>query len=188
MISSSIVRLVDRVLSALIAVVRAVAWVTVVLMMVHVVVDVVARYLFGTTPPATIVIVSQYYMLLLVFVALFIPELRNEHVTVEVATQWLPAHVQHHLYSWTYLFSAAVFGILAWGTWDSAMLAYKTGSFIIERGTKLPVWPTYFALPLGCGLMTLTLLHRFFAYLTRQHSRLFDPVVNLDPGAAGREG
>ena len=49
---------------------------------------------------------------------------------------------------------------------------------------SLPVWPTYFVLPLGCCLMFLVVAYKFIVYLTSQPSGLDTeraaPTVDAD--------
>ena len=85
---------------------------------------------------------------------------------MEVLTELFPVRAQRHLYSWSYLISALIYGLLAYRTWNEAVRAQETGSFIMEQSTKLLVWPSYYLLPIGCGLMTAVLLYRFAIYVT----------------------
>lgn len=152
--------------------------VAVVLMMVHISVDVVAKYLFGMPMPGTITIVSNYYMIVVAFLPLAFAERRNGHISVEVLTVHMPMPAQRVLNVIGMLFAAAVFGALAWQGWVEAGRARAIGAFEIEQNTKLLTWPARFLLPLGCGLMCVTLLAKVWIALVRGKKQdLDDPYL-----------
>lgn len=142
------------------------------LMMVHVSLDVLFRYAFNSPLPGTLTIVTYYYMIIATFVPLAYAEHRRAHISVEVATELMPARVRHHLQGWMYLATAAVMGVLTWRTWGEALKNWDLGASQVQGSTTIPVWPAYFALPFGAGLMTAILLLRFAAYLTGRDSGL----------------
>jgi TRAP-type C4-dicarboxylate transport system permease small subunit len=146
--------------------------IAVALMMFHITIDVVGKFAMNEPVPATIALVSSYYMVVIAFIPIAYAETRNSHITVEVMTELLPWRAQLHLYSWSYLISALVYGLLTYRSWNEAMRAQEAGSFIMEQGTKLLVWPSYYLLPIGCGLMTVVLIYRFVIYLTGAKSGL----------------
>lgn len=139
----------------------------VVLMMVHISVDVAAKYLFQTPLPGTITVVSNYYMVLVAFLPLAFAERRNGHIAVEVLTTHFPPRVQRVLGIFSMLFCAAVFGALTWQSWVEAGRAMAVGAFEIEFDQKLLTWPARYLLPLGAGLMTVALLAKTLLALLR---------------------
>jgi len=146
--------------------------IAVALMMFHITIDVVGKFVMNEPVPATIALVSSYYMVVIAFIPIAYAETRNSHITVEVMTELFPWRAQLHLYSWSYLISALVYGLLTYRSWNEAMRTQEAGSFIMEQGTKLIVWPSYYLLPIGCGLMTVVLIYRFVIYLTGAKSGL----------------
>ncbi len=146
----------------------------VVLMMVHISVDVVAKYIFGLPMPGTITVVSNYYMIVVAFLPLAFTERRNGHISVEVLSVTLPMGVQRALNLLSLVFCAAVFGALAWQGWIEAGRSQSVGSFEIEQDMKLLTWPARYILPVGCGLITVTLLAKLWIALVR------GPRLNLD--------
>lgn len=164
--------LIGRMLARMINITTWVGMIAVVLMMMQITVDVAGKFLLNAPIPATISLVSNYYMVIIAFVPLALVESRNGHITVEVLTELLPMRTQRHLYSWTYLVSAAVFGALAYRSWGEAGKAQDSGTFIVEQGVKIITWPSYYLLPLGTGLMTAVVLYRWFLYITGARSGL----------------
>lgn len=173
-----------RFLSRCIDIVGLIAGGLVVLMMVQVAVDVFARYVVGRPLPATTVFIAQYYMLFVVFLALALPERTNSHISVEIVTERLPARVQYHLASWTHLLCAVIYAIMADASWAEAMNKFRMNATVIESGIAVPIWPGYFVVPIGCGLMAIVLLYRFIIYLTGWKSGLGETPV---PGAVPTE-
>ena len=142
------------------------------LMMTHITIDVAGKFILNEPVPATIALVSSYYMVVIAFLPIAYAETRNSHITVEVLTEMFPMRLQKNMYSWSYLISALVYGLLTYRMWHEAVRAQGNGTFIMEQSTKLITWPSYYLLPIGCGLMTLVLVYRFLIYLTGAKSGL----------------
>lgn len=164
--------MIGRILARTINVTTWVGMIAILLMMVQITVDVAGKFLFNTPIPATISMVSSYYMVIAAFVPLALVETRNGHITVEVLTEFFPMRTQYHLYSWTYLLSAGVFGALAYRSWGEAGKAQNSGTFMVEHGIKIITWPSYYLLPIGAGLMTVVLVYRWLVYVTGAKSGL----------------
>ncbi len=159
--------------------------IAVALMMLHISIDVAGKFLLNEPIPATIAMVSNYYMVVVAFLAIGFAETRNGHISVEVLTELFPMRAQRHLYSWSYVISAMVYGLLTVRTWEEAVRAQATGTFMMEQGTKLLTWPSYYLLPIGCGLMTLVVIYRFIIYLTGAKSGLGEvPTLQKDADIA----
>lgn len=149
---------------------RILAWVTnamtmlgglaITLMMLHVSLDVILRYCFDTPLPGTITIVSYYYMVIAAFVPLAFAEQKNAHISVEVLTERMPAFIQKHLESFSYLLSAGMFSLLAVRTWEEAEKKRGIGAAIVQGNDSISIWITYYVLPLGCGLMALITIYK----------------------------
>jgi TRAP-type C4-dicarboxylate transport system permease small subunit len=139
----------------------------VMLMMLHITVDVVSKYLTGMPMPGTITVVSNYYMIVVAFLPLAYTERNNGHISVEVLVEHFRPAPKHLLNILTLVFTAIVFGMLTWQSVIEAGRSYRSGTFMIEQDAKLLIWPARYLLPLGCGLMTLTLAVKAVIALTR---------------------
>jgi TRAP-type C4-dicarboxylate transport system permease small subunit len=160
---------IGRLMARAIGLTTIVGMIAVAVMMLHISADVVGKFLFNAPIPATISLVSHYYM----------AEVRNGHITVEVLTELFPRHTQRHLYSWTYLLSATIFGLLTYRTWNEALTTRENGAFIMEQSTKIITWPSYYLLPIGFGLMTVVVVYRFIVYASGAHSGLGEtPLID----------
>ena len=158
--------LLNRLLSWVIHAVTVLSGLVIALMMLHIALDVVLRNFFNYPLPATITVVSYYYMAIAAFMPLALAEQRNAHISVEVLTEHFPPWLQKHLAGWLLLISAAVFGLMTVCSWQEAVEKWATSASVVQGETSLAVWPTYFFLPLGCGLMFLIVVLKFLAYLT----------------------
>lgn len=154
-----------RLLSLLVSITAGIAGVCVVVMIAHVAADILMRLVTGRSIIGTIAFVMHYYMVIIVCLPLAYVERFNQHISVDVVTDQLPASLRHHLRGWTYLFTAAVYGVLTYATWIEAVQRYHRGAFVVENDLLLPIWYGYFSLPVGCGLLTAYLFFKFFAYL-----------------------
>lgn len=152
---SRALRLADRALSALVAAASALGALCVAAMMLHVTADVAGRYLLGRPLGGTITVVSHYYMVVLGFVALAVAERRDAHISVDVVAGLMPAAARRGLDVLAGVAAVAVFGLLAARTGLEAADKAALGASVQQGTAVIPVWPSYFALPAGCGLMAL---------------------------------
>ena len=163
-----------RLLSKITDVTTIIGGLAIALMMVHITLDIVCRFVFNTPIPGTITIVSNFYMVIAAFVPLAFAEQKEAHISVEVLTERMPAFIQKHLAGWCLLVSGIVFALLTVRNWQEAVVKHRIGASIVQGDTSIVIWPTYYVLPIGFGLMTVVLLYKFVAYLTGARSGLDD--------------
>ncbi len=152
------------------------AGIAVAIMMTQVTVDAVMRYVFNSPLPGTIAFVSHYYMLIVVFLPLAAPEWKSGHISVDIVTSQFPDAVNRHLARWTHLYGAAIYAAITYASWGEAVSKFRTSAKVIDSNLSILIWPGYFVLPIGCGLMTAVLLFRFF-----------DSWTTPQPAATGAE-
>ncbi len=134
-----------------------VAGVCLVAMMVHVVSDVAAKYLFNDPIEGTLEIVAAYYMVAVVFLPLSIAELRREHIYVDMFVRHLTLKRRIAVYVLTGALTASFYGLLAFETGEEAVHAYKINE--VMMGTSfIVVWPGRWFLPIGFGAIALASL------------------------------
>jgi len=137
------------------------------LMMLHITIDVVSKYVFATPMPGTITVVSNYYMIVVAFLPLAYAERANGHIAVEVLVEHFPNGVQYALNLFAMTFTCVVFAMLTFQGTKEALGDLSAGTFMIEQDIKLLIWPARFLLPVGCGLMTLVVATKIVIALTR---------------------
>ncbi|MBX3575059.1 MAG: TRAP transporter small permease [Mesorhizobium sp.] len=126
------------------------------LMMLHIAIDVIAKFVFQTPLSGTLEIVSNYYMIVVAFIPLAFAERSNAHISVEVAVENFPSGIKHYLSLFALIFSIAVFAAFAWQGFVEAERARASGTFMIEQNIKILIWPAKYLLPVGAGLMAIT--------------------------------
>ena len=144
------------------------AWhsgIAVAVMMLHVCIDVFAKFVLQSPIPATITVVTYYYMPLLTFLPLAFVQQKRGHISVEVFTSMLSKRIQHHLYFWTILFCVVVLALLARVTFGEAVNKLELGTFRLEQNVRILTWPGQFFPAIGYGLLALLMMLQFIGYL-----------------------
>jgi TRAP-type C4-dicarboxylate transport system permease small subunit len=163
---------IGKLLSRLIGFVTVLSGLAIALMMIHITADVISRYVFNYPLPGTISIVSNFYMVLAAFLPLAFAEQKSAHISVEVLTERFPGTVQRHLAGWLLLVSAVVFAVVTARGWGEALAKLAINASVVQGDDTIPIWPSYFFIPVGCGLMTLVCAYKFVVYLTGARSGL----------------
>lgn len=161
-----------RLLSHLVSLLAIVSSAAVALMMFHITLDVAMKYFFNMPLVGTLAIVSNYYMPAAIFLPLALCERSNGHIDVEVLTQLFSRPLQRWLAALAWLIAAGVFAILTYRTAIDALDKQAIGTFVIEQDTRIDVWPSYYLLPIGFGLVTAVLLYRFLVAVAGLRSGL----------------
>lgn len=121
-------------------------------MMIHVCADVFWRTVSGRPLPATVEIVSRYYMVFVAFLPLAWVEQRRTMISVEITEGFMSVPVKIISDIAVALFCCAVYAVMSWTTWETALKNYATGTFVMALNQQVPVWPSYFLPPFGFGL------------------------------------
>ena len=150
----------------------------VVLMVLHVTADVLGRYLFNTPLPGTIVIVANYYMVLLVFLSIGIAEEKRAHISVEFLTDLMPARAQPAISAFGTLVTIPVIAVLMIGGYDEAMKKTRTGTTMEQGSAMIEIWQSYWAIPVGAGLMAIVAIYRLLTTLFGATSGLDETADN----------
>ncbi|MFZ3583453.1 TRAP transporter small permease subunit [Loktanella sp. DJP18] len=146
---------IDRVLLRLIdglsAALMIVAGIALMLMMVHVTVDVVGKFVFNRPVPMTLEMVSNYYMVAVVFLPFAAVERMNGNIHVELIYALLPRIARRLLDLISYLLFAVLLYLLTTSSWAVAVKKYNIGEFIMGS-YAVSIWPSRFLLPVGTAL------------------------------------
>lgn len=167
-------RAIGQLLSTAVLVLTVFAGAAIFMMMLHISADVAARYFTGRPLPATIAIVSNYYMVIATFIPLALCQARDMHISVEVVMQLFPQRAQRHAYNLARIYSAAVFALLTYTSWGQAEVKRSAGTYVMELGFKVPIWPGYYLLPIGFGAISLVLIYQLAIYFGGAKSGLGD--------------
>lgn len=131
----------------------------VLLMMLHIVTDVIAKFVFNSPIPGTLIIVANYFMVAVVYLPLAFVEIKKESIAVDLFYQWFPPQMKYLATLFGTLCSIVFFSILAYQSYGDAIGAFSTGEFV--DGTFLVItWPSRFFLPLSFGVTIIVLVIR----------------------------
>ncbi|MDY0206583.1 MAG: TRAP transporter small permease subunit [Pseudomonas sp.] len=151
-----LVRLMDRA-SVLLALVGTLGLVA---MMLHISLDIILRSTVSVSIPATLELVTRYYMVSLALLPLAWVEWRREMIFVEALDGFfgdIGVRVVDVLVS---VLSAGIYIVLTIATWSKAIEQYEIGSYVMSLSFPMPVWPTYFILPIAFGLAAMVTIIR----------------------------
>lgn len=129
-------------------------------MMLHVTLDVLLRSTLSISVPATIELVTRYYMITLVLLPLGWVEWKQQMITVEAFSALLGEAGVRWLDSLVALLAAGIYGVFTLATWTKAVEQFELGAYVMALDLVVPVWPTYFVLPLSFALACLVCLIR----------------------------
>jgi TRAP-type C4-dicarboxylate transport system permease small subunit len=127
-------------------------------MMLHICLDVVLRDFLRISLVTTPEVVARYYMVVVAFLPLAWLEMRNGMISVELLEWALGARARQVSDILVALFSALVYGVLAWTTAKTALQQFSIGTYVEFTDYKMPVWHSYFLPPLGFVLAALVCL------------------------------
>jgi TRAP-type C4-dicarboxylate transport system permease small subunit len=132
----------------------------VVAMLVHITAYVILRQAFHMPVPATVEIVSYYYMILIAFLPIAWAERRGDMISIEIFAPLMKGRIGRINEIFVALVTGAVYLTLTYTTWLVAMREFATRSFVISLSVAIPVWPSYFVLPIAFGLAAIVTLYR----------------------------
>lgn len=159
---------VDAVAAPLCRGLTAVAAACLTVMAVLTVLDVLGRYLLNR-PLQGALELSEFAMALLVFFGLGLTGLTGRQVVVDILYERFPPRLRASADTVNALLSVALWGLIAWRSVDQARHLRLRGE--VSTLLALPAYPFLYAAALGCAVMALALLGRFFAALARPTAR-----------------
>ncbi|MFA7416679.1 MAG: TRAP transporter small permease [Rhizobium sp.] len=154
--------LADR-LSRILAFVGAIG---VILMMIHVCADIIARAVTGASLPATVEIVSYYYMVLVAFLPLAWVERKGGMISVELIEFMMSPRMMKISDATVAAFGTLIYAVMAYATWITAVKNYVTGTFVVALQVKIITWPGYFLPSAGFALAAAILAVRLLQIVT----------------------
>lgn len=165
-------QMLGRAISGLTSAAAFIGMLCVAIMMLHVTADVSMRWLLNAPIDGTITIVANYYMVVIGFIALGVAEEQDAHISVEIVSDLMPRGIQKGLGGFASLLSAVAFGFVTVRGWEVALNQTATGTSV-QQGTQIiPIWPSYWAIPIGGALMALVAFYKFIVSITGARSGL----------------
>lgn len=171
-------QIVGKSISRIVSWAAAVACILLICLVAHVTFDVVMRYVFEKPLNSTILYVSAYYMVAIAFLPLALVEENNGHIAVELFTNRLSGKAQKILFVISTILTSIVTAIVAVRTGQESLTQYSNGTFSLEAGRKVIIWPSYFFLPFGLAMISLVAAWKAFASMTGRNSGL--SILNIE--------
>lgn len=136
-----------------------------VLLLVLVFHEVIARYLFNS-PTLYSVELSEYLLILLAFIAAGWVMQEDRHVRMQSFVQLLPERVQHFLACLTSCIVFLFCGVLIWYGFKAAYIAWR-GEYHSSSLLNMPMWIPYLIIPLGSQLLALQVIVQFCTHVDK---------------------
>lgn len=148
------------------------------LMMLQVTAHVISQYFFSFPLPGTILFVGNYYMVAVSFLCLAAVSQRDGHIAVDLVYNLFPKPVRTFFSALSYALTTVIFSLLAGQSFLVAEASRASGTFEMEYGIKIVLWPSYYFIPIGSALMAFVTLVKFIS--------LFDRSTPNRPGDSGQ--
>lgn len=143
-----------RLMSRIAGVMTGLAGVGIVIMLVLVTADVVARAVFNVAIPGTDTIVASYLMVATIFLPLALLEILDENIAVDVLRDNVPDFVKDIFDIIAHLLAAYYYALLGWLYWQVALDAFEVKEFV-TGSWDVPIWPARTFMPLGLMVAAL---------------------------------
>ncbi len=132
------------------------ACVAVVLMMAHVTLDAIGKYIFSAPFYATQETVQFYYMVALVFLPIAYIARGEGHICVELFTQNMSGRSRAWLNVFVGILTLIWLVLIAWYSGEEAITTTRDGELQETSNAYLIVWPGRWFIPAGCAIMALS--------------------------------
>lgn len=133
----------------------------IVIMLLLVTADVLARSLFNIAIPGTDTIVASYLMVATIFLPLALLEILDENIAVDVLRDNVPDRIKDIFDIIAHLLAAGYYALLGWLYWHVALEAFAVKEFV-TGSWDVPIWPARVFMPLGLFVATLASVSQLF--------------------------
>jgi TRAP-type C4-dicarboxylate transport system permease small subunit len=150
----------DKTVDAISKFLAALGCTAIILMMLIVTADVVAKYFFNRPIENTLEIVEIYFMPMVVVLPFAYVTRRDGQLIVELFTRSLPPRANAGLDAAVGVVTLLFMTVLTWKTGEEAVT--KTILLDVRQSgvNTIVAWPSRWLLPIGCGAMVLAVLLR----------------------------
>ncbi|WP_162915042.1 TRAP transporter small permease [Desertibaculum subflavum] len=153
--------LIDKLLERASGVLLTFAGIVIMVMMLHITADVLAKVLLNHPIIGTLEFVAVIYMVATIFPALPHVQWGRGNIIVELFTQKLPAQQRLGLDALGALLTFVYLGLIAWMGAETAWHRTTIGETQDATFFEVPVWPSRWVLVVGAAFAALIALHQF---------------------------
>lgn len=147
-------KLIDLCTSAMVFI----AAVALIAMMLMVVLDVSLKYAFTAPVPGTLEAVSFIFMAACAFLPFASVQKQDHHITMTLATDWLPPRALRWVKAFACLGGAAYLAVFAWMSGAEAWHMTEVGESTDAIIYQIVIWPARWFVPIGTGLTACWML------------------------------
>lgn len=141
-------------------------------MMLFIVADVARRNVLGGSIPGSFEIAENYFMPLAIFPALGFVYASGVLPKMDLLMHRLPQRAQDLVVYLLLLIEVVIFAILIYYTWGFAMNGMERGEAFPAGGELYTLWPLYFIVPIGFGMVLLETLFVLLRNVIGEHVSL----------------
>ncbi len=154
---------IERLLNKLNQMTTLIGGAAIALMMIHITVDIVARFFFNQPLPGTITIVAHYYMIIAIFLPLAYTEQKKSSISVELLSSFFSDKVDSYVTQFSRLFVSLTAFLVTYVSWEVAVKNFVSKTAVMQGDYTIPTWPNYFILCFGCALLGVYCLVKFLS-------------------------
>lgn len=140
----------------------------IVLMMIHITADIVARFFLNKPLPGTITIVAHYYMIIAIFLPLAYTEQTKASISVELISGFFTPKMDKFIDLFGSLFVSVTALLIAYVSLGVALKNFASKTSVMQGDYTIPTWPSYFILCFGAALLGVYCLIKFLLHLVRK--------------------
>ena len=129
-------------------------------MMLHIVADVLSKWIFNYPLIGTLEVVANYYMVGLIFLPLSYVQRKGSHIAVAIFTDKMAARARAILDIAIGIFLAVYAVGFVWRTGVEAIRKTAEFEYLEATGVLITIWPVRWVLPVGFAVMGLIALHQ----------------------------
>jgi TRAP-type C4-dicarboxylate transport system permease small subunit len=141
------------------------------LMMMHVTVDVIGRYVFNRPLEGTTEIVAAYYMVLVAYLPWAWLASRDGHIVAGIFQRVGSPRFDFWLEIAVKIFTAVCICVFVYQTFWTALRQTGAGEVWLAGTMYIPVWPSRWVLPVSGAFMAVYLVLRVISDVTRAARR-----------------
>lgn len=155
------------------------AVIVLIVMMLHVTANALARAVWDSPIQNTIELVQFVYLPIIAALGFIAAQLRSEHIVADIAVAHLSVSVRRWVLTGGYLLSAVVMGGFAWFGFPKAIDAQAISK--TAGVSTIPVWPIYYLVAAALAVLTVLFLrsaYRAFRGHEDLHEETAEEMVN----------
>lgn len=139
--------------------------VSILIMMVLTAVDVCGRYILNK-PIRGALELTEFLLVITVAAGLAYTQVSRRHVSVDFVIFWLPAAIRKAIKAISGTICLVMYALISWQGFKGGQNQLRHG--VTSGAFEIPIWPFYFFMAFGCGILCLVFLADLLKLISRQ--------------------